>query len=476
VTIRLPNGLDDLNFLVGADFPDADEDALRRAAQAWTNAARDLRQLTPEALVAGERVTEVLGGDVGPAFTRLWHQFAASGDGLVDTLAAACAELAAFCEAAATEVEYAKIQYIAALLLLGATIASLIAMIWAGGVSAGGIPVAIAAAQVTIRLVLMRLLTSIVVSTALNLLIDGLAQGLQLVAGHRDTWDWAKTRRSAEAGAIYGATGAGVLLAGGRLAPRLLASPAGLFGAAGATGVLGGVADPLLHGEVPTGRDLLMAASSGLVGGLTPDLAHEHLDPARLRPPDPLSLARFDLGSTVDDAQALDLARAHISATDAGFSFYPAGEQIRTFAEAVHPAEGYLTLDLHGSPDAFRIDDKILTPEQFGRTLRQLIDDGVIDLPEGTSIKLLSCDTAAGGNQSAAARLARELGVEVIAPDRAVWTALDGSEFVASPVVIGGSWMPTFPPDGDWHRFSASGVEIPFGPDVSSAPEAPGAR
>jgi hypothetical protein len=472
VTIRLWDGLDDLNFLVGADFPDADEDALRRCARAWTDAAAQLHALGPDAVRAGTRVAEMLGGRTGAAFTEVWQRFTTDGEGFIDRLSAACGELGTFCDQAAAEVEYAKIQYIAALVLLGATIASLLAMIWAGGVSAGGIPIAVAAAQVTIRLILVRLLTSMVISTTLNVLIDGLAQGLQMLNGHRDEWDWAKTRRSAEGGAVYGAVGAGVFLAGGRLAPRLVSTPAGLFGAAGTVGAIGGVADPLLHGEVPTVQDVLLAMASGVAGGLGPDLVTGHHPASPLRPG---VLARLDIRSTVDDVEALDVARTHALTTNAGVAFYPDGDEIRPFAEAVDPTEGYVTVDLHGASDGFRIGTTLLTPEQFARTLRHLIDEGAIELPEGTGIKLLSCETAAGGNQSAAARLARELGIEVIAPDQAVWTAMDGTEIVSSPMMFGGAWVPTYPPDGGWRRFSPTGAEIPFGPDPSAAPEAPGA-
>ena len=159
--------------------------------------------------------------------------------------------------------EYAKIQYIAALVVLGATIASLVATVWAGGVSAAGIPVAVAAAQVTIRLVLMRLLTAVVLGAGVNVAIDLVAQSIQLCTGHRDGWDWSLTARAAQDGAVYGAVGGGVFLAGGRLAPGLMATPAGVVAGAGVTGLVGGVAAPLFHGEMPTARDVLLAMTSG---------------------------------------------------------------------------------------------------------------------------------------------------------------------------------------------------------------------
>src|SRR5690606_734237 len=124
---------------------------------------------------------------------------------------------------------------------------------------------------------------------------------------------------------------------------------------------------------------------------------------------------------------------------------------------AILPEEGFITLDLHGSPKGFQIDDYLISPEQFVGALRALQSDGILVLPEGHGIKLLSCDTAAGGDASPAARLARGLGVEVIAPDRPVWTRLDGEEVVATPVLVDGDFLPTDPPDGGWDRFAPDG-------------------
>jgi hypothetical protein len=60
-----------------------------------------------------------------------------------------------------------------------------------------------------------------------------------------------------------------------------------------------------------------------------------------------------------------------------------------------------------------------------------------VHIAPGAGIKLISCDTATGGTPRRPAALARALGVEVIAPDQPVWTAMDGEEVVASPTVEG---------------------------------------
>lgn len=672
MTIRLPGGLDELNWLVGAAFPDADEDALWRLAAAWQAGAEQLRRLGPEAGHLGAEVLAAMDGDSARAFDEYWQGLSGPGQGLVDQLALSCELLAQGCDHIAREVEYAKLQYIIALLVLAATLAWLAATAVLGGVSAAGVPIAIAAAQVTIRALLVRLLTSVVLGSTINVAMDAIAQGIQVLEGHRADWDWAKTGRAATDGALYGLVGGAVFLGAGRLAPGFMSTPGGILTAAGVTGLVGGTGVPLAHGEAPTAEDIFVATVSGAAGsgwgspgawppdaasdggpgdgaagtggaaGVRPQdgshpsyaaaqpiLAEQAAAPGRpvgveavIRPaapdggalgslgplpvglgvsgpafppgppapglpatgqpvpgaasaspaavvpgagsppagaqpsnatapssapaagppasgasagttappaagadkpgvgrapgplaPDPGGIgAPAGLGSgaianlgpasiaaalggpaapvgsggpspvrpaddgtgaaadgaaapdgeprAVTDAEALALVRITAHTTDAGLAFYPVGDEMRAFAEAVQPRPGFVTLDLHGTREGFHIDDSRLTPEQFATALRGLVADGLLDLPAGTGIKLVSCDTADGGVDSAAARLARALGVDVIAPDRPVWTAMDGHEIVSSPVAFGGVFVPKYPPDGQWHRFSGAGGEI----------------
>ena len=957
MTIELWDWLEHLNVVVGADFPEADEDALWRCSRAWTDAASELRALVPFAASAGATVHGVLDGDTGDAFARLWGPFHADG-GYLATLAEHCERLAAACDQTATDVEYAKLEYIGALVVLGSALAALTVSLIAGGVSALGMPAAIAFAQFSIRLIITRLISSILIGVAFVGGMDVLTQLVQLFDGHRHEWDWSRTLRSVEDGAIFGAVGGVGFLGLGRLVSPTIGRAAGrglMMGTAGGTGLVGGTVAPLLHGErpgltdiaiatvasgvggfaaahrggkghgrpaddvvldartvaavpddalrqptalhlershdephghpdltvpterveqapttsldravvdrsspdpdagrpadrpgdrpavgpvsasgdlrpvdpagprtaiadarrpvdpapapgpvdhpadgsaagsrsaaapapaavdrsadatapptrtgpdpaqvapapartevgvvapvvagphppaapvqhaavqhaavqhaavqhpagaradlVPPGHDPVMAARSGadpggpgwldpgtgapdpsligpdsagvvhlldrarsaepaltaivqevadraggtLVGlderlktadsisdklarqlrthpadslatglaeitdtvrytvvfpdetyasgaqaaiddlagrlrpvrdrrswdnsagylgvnsvwyhegtGTTfevqlhtpdsfaaksvthgmykvlrvsdidlPDLQADHdARFAAVRVPDgahsvgiPDSLPRHrptvelpadirsrpadrapddfpgpahspdafsaDAGATdgtpgsgiedflnlppdprhsVTDAEAVALVRRHVVQTDAGLAFYPVHDQMRDFARAMRPADGLLTLDLHGSRIGFQVEDGLLTPEQLATALRDLRAAGVLDLPEGAGLKLVACDTAFGGEHSPAARLARALGVEVVAPDEPVWTTVDGYEFVSSPTLVQGNLLPAWPPDGAWHRFSASGREIPLGRDPSGRP------
>jgi hypothetical protein len=155
----------------------------------------------------------------------------------------------------------------------------------------------------------------------------------------------------------------------------------------------------------------------------------------------------------VTDAEAIELARAHLLKTSAGLAFYTADDSVRDFARAVHPTDGYLTIDVHGSSRGFQIGNGVLTPTQFANALQDLRAAGLLQLSDLAGIKLLSCDTARGDLNSPAAVLADRLGVEVVAPDQPVWTALDGGEVVSSPVLFEGNYVPRDPPDGTWYRF-----------------------
>ncbi len=686
MTLTLPSYLDEAKYIVGFEFPQADEDALRRCAQAWRTAAGGARAVQGESAPVGGRVDRALGGESGAAFQSVWQQVARPDSGFLDQLARACDQMANACEHAAVEVEYAKYEFIGALALLAGTLAVLVALLFAGGLSAGGIPIAVATAQTTIRAVLTRLIASVVVAEMYSLGLDALGQGIQLLAGHRRRWDWAKTGRAAEDGAIYGVVNAGTFGLAGKAAPRLLRTLTGRTIVAGVAGASGTGTSAAIHGDVPTGKDFLLSLSSGLAQGVpdgvhgrleaadshvrvsvtgldrfeestvdglaglserrelsapdgtvlarstipddqdmtrrptdasaaialdrahadttpragarvvepvavlgpsdrtagpdnTTGFAHlatlagsdpprevvatpegaappataggpasaspsgfghagsteshatltseaspdeqspprpaavEHPDAGRtgeaaaLAPPDrgptgempaspaasssvipwrhgdgpaPVSAADAVRVSTSDtrvagevasapgpgpfpqlaDEEVHDLVYGNVFATDAGLAFYADGDSTRDFARAVEPTPGYVTLDLHGATDGFYIDGHRLTPEQFARSLRELYADGVLDLPEGAGVKLLSCDTAFGGDGSPAAKLARALGVEVIAPDRVVWTSMAGLEIVSSPMLLGGYIIPTYPPDGGWHRFAPNGDEL----------------
>src|SRR5690242_9963128 len=117
-----------MNFLVGMDFPEADEDALWRCSQAWSSAGSELRALMSPAAAAGTGVLTALSGEAGDAFAQLWAPFHTE-RGYLEKLAEQCDRLATACDRTASDIEYAKLEYIAALAVLAATLAVLAASI-----------------------------------------------------------------------------------------------------------------------------------------------------------------------------------------------------------------------------------------------------------------------------------------------------------------------------------------------------------
>jgi hypothetical protein len=161
----------------------------------------------------------------------------------------------------------------------------------------------------------------------------------------------------------------------------------------------------------------------------------------------------------VTDAEAVDLVRGSLHPTPAGYAFYPPGDEMLRFADAVRPRTGVVNLDLHGSTYGFHIDDRVLTGEQFAYAVEVLRREGALAIEPGDVVRLGACDVARG-EDSPAARFAHESGYRVIAPTERLWTNLYGDEVVSSAQLRDGRWVPGQPPDGHWQTFSPD-VTIP---------------
>ncbi|MFC5052283.1 hypothetical protein [Saccharothrix xinjiangensis] len=120
---------------------------------------------------------------------------------------------------------------------------------------------------------------------------------------------------------------------------------------------------------------------------------------------------------------------------------------------------GSFVLDVHGSPDAARVGRYPLSPGDVADVTRANPDWS------GDPITLVGCETGRR-DDGFAARLARELGVPVTAPNTDAWVDYDGNLF-ASDAVDGEN--PGWPPNGEWRTFGPDGSQ-----DVSESPYPPG--
>src|SRR5262249_41171539 len=139
----------------------------------------------------------------------------------------------------------------------------------------------------------------------------------------------------------------------------------------------------------------------------------------------------------VSDETAMQLVRDHVRDTPAGYDFYPDGDRMHQYADAYPRHPGEVVLDLHASPEGFRIGNRVLTGEQFAHAIDQLRQEGRIRMGEDQEVRLAACEVGRGEDSPAAA-FARESGLTVKAPTERVWSNMRGEERVSSGVLQDG--------------------------------------
>src|SRR2546428_12311904 len=95
--------------LAGQEYPQGDEDALRRLAAAWYQMAVALVESGDTGNSATAHVSRVLEGMSGDALNQLWARYTDGGNSTFGALATQCEKLAAQCLDAANEIEYTKL-------------------------------------------------------------------------------------------------------------------------------------------------------------------------------------------------------------------------------------------------------------------------------------------------------------------------------------------------------------------------------
>lgn len=270
-----------LELVVGEQWPDGSEDALRDLGRVWSAAADQLDELRESATGAATGIHGAARGSAADAFAAYWSRVMDDGrttwpagatPAALPWSAQFCRSMARSCDQGALEIETAKLTIIANLVVLAATLAPQLLIPGEGEAAvAAEVPIARAAAQVVLREAVEAILAKCLEEAVTMALIQaGVSLGVQLVEvaqGNRRDVDWHAVATSAEAGGLGGALGAGF---GGLtgLAGRTVGGATEDFVGSGAgrvtTAVVGGVATNLGTDLVLNGRVSLTDLAGGI--------------------------------------------------------------------------------------------------------------------------------------------------------------------------------------------------------------------
>ncbi len=283
MTIQIPEAVQWLvPIVVGADWPEGDEDALRRLAQAWQQAATAIGEATGDGNTAAQAALGAMQGEAADAFAEYWDRFVAGDEQFLVTLQRACEQLAEGCEDTALNIEYTKLSIIAALVVLAAQIAAMIAAAAATlGASTAGVPIAQAATRIVVQQVFRKLIEQIALNVAINVGVDVAIQRLQILRGDRSwsEWDFGKTVNAGISGSAAGLAGGGVGLASdalGRTTSNFGAAALHGAGEGAIAGAGGNALNDLAHGNAPSLQSLGSGMASGSIGGALDGTTNRH--------------------------------------------------------------------------------------------------------------------------------------------------------------------------------------------------------
>lgn len=255
---------------VGSDWPEADETSLRRLADGWDRASTAVGRIARDGDATMVVALDAVLGDVATAMREYWGNFEGE-EGVFQALVDLCDALSESCRSTATDVEYAKLTIIAALVALAAEFAALAAAaLPTAGVSLTAMPAAQLATQVAVRMAVRELVTSLLreaaTSAAQNLLSDGAIQILQILRGDRARLDTGALVSGSVEGFVDGAVSGGV----GRFASE---TALGRIGAEAVAGSTGSAASAVVAGDGVSWQDVASGAVDGAIGA-----AHDSTD------------------------------------------------------------------------------------------------------------------------------------------------------------------------------------------------------
>ena len=136
------------------------------------------------------------------------------------------------------------------------------------------------------------------------------------------------------------------------------------------------------------------------------------------------------------------------TAVPAGRSFFVPKDDpwFARMVQRVPVQPGRAVVFVHGNALGVRSAGLSLSPEELAELVR--VDPRL----SGRPLTLFACETGRL-DEGFAARLARELGVEVVAPTELAWLGPGGDMYTTTGRLVRDGWLQTVPHDGTWRRF-----------------------
>src|SRR5262249_28787184 len=189
------------------NWPQADEDAVRRCAQAWTDALAGLVAISDNGGQATQNVHYSVQAISTEEFDNYWKQYTTGDDSAVGQLAQQCQMLAEELLSFAEQTEFTKISIdIQIIILMIQVIFDLFVAPATGGLSMGEAFASIFFTRTVVREILSKLIEAVIMAV----LPDLITQGVMVADGHRSGIDWGEVGQSAQTGLIGGLVGMGV--------------------------------------------------------------------------------------------------------------------------------------------------------------------------------------------------------------------------------------------------------------------------
>ncbi|MFI5538468.1 LuxR C-terminal-related transcriptional regulator [Nocardia sp. NPDC051900] len=348
--VQIPDYFPDwLTAIVLGHFPEGDPEAMRRDADAWSDAANALVPVLHRVQAAAERLEKAVEGETGTAMQQQYRKIIDQIRAQIEFNNATARQL----YDNATAIEYQQYVIIG---IAGALLAQVIidmAMPPPGSIvkaisdrAEAKVGMELAQRDLVLTMLgraarfvaehprLMLATKGVFLGTAVGGGVPYVAQRVQIAQGHRETVDWQKVRIGAAAGAVGGLVGVEV---GRRFAPMAIKAGGRVLGtvaAGGVGGMAGGLAGGLtawgLTGGELRGRDLATMVwtgfGSGLVGSVGASVraarAGAYTGPPEQvasgdsgRPPDAAPAARISAPGDGQPPQTHTATPEHVSTT-----------------------------------------------------------------------------------------------------------------------------------------------------------------